>query len=117
MRISDWSSDVCSSDLLDPASPARARLAYDEILSNQLALTLVRARMKRQKGRSLQGDGRLRRAVVDALPFKLTGSQATALAAVTADMAAGRRVLRLLQGDDGSGKTLAALPDLLKAGA
>src|SRR3546814_6078839 len=43
---------------LDPASPARARLAYDEILSNQLALTLVRARMKRQKGRSLQGDGR-----------------------------------------------------------
>src|SRR3546814_3009487 len=115
MRISDWSSDVCSSDLLDPASPARARLAYDEILSNQLALTLVRARMKRQKGRSLQGDGRLRRAVVDALPFKLTGSQATALAEVTADMAAGSRMLRLLQGDVGSGKTLVALLAMLYA--
>src|SRR5690606_8684485 len=100
---------------LDPASPARARLAYDEILSNQLALTLVRARMKRQKGRSLQGDGRLRRAVVEALPFKLTGSQTMALAEITADMAAESRMLRLLQGDVGSGKTLVALLAMLNA--
>src|SRR3546814_10153311 len=109
MRISDWSSDVCSSDLLDPASPARARLAYDEILSNQLALPLVWARMKRQKGRSLQGDCRLRRAVVDALPFKLTGCPDPALAEVAVDNDGSSRMQRSLQGAVGLGKTTAAM--------
>jgi len=100
---------------LEPGSPARMRLAYDEILSNQLALALVRARMKRQKGRSLRGDGGLRATVIAALPFSLTGSQRTALAEIEADMAAESRMLRLLQGDVGSGKTVVALLAMLNA--
>ncbi len=94
---------------LEPTALPRQRLAYDEILANQLALALVRARMKRQKGRILKGDGHLRDAILTGLPFRLTGAQRAALAEIDGDMAAGNRMLRLLQGDVGSGKTLVAL--------
>lgn len=94
---------------LAESSPARARLAYDELLANQLALGMIRDHMKRSAGRRIQGDGSLRAAVRDGLPFPLTGSQAQAVAEIVADMAAPARMLRLLQGDVGSGKTVVAL--------
>ena len=95
-------------DLL-PESVARVRLAYDELLATQLALLLVRQRQRRLRGRTLDGDGRLRRKIVDALPFALTGSQQTALAEILRDMVAPARMARMLQGDVGSGKTVVAL--------
>ena len=94
---------------LEPLAPARARLAYDELLANQLALSLMRAQQRRQKGRVTRGDGRLRAEIIRALPFRLTASQQRALEEVTADMASEHRMLRLLQGDVGSGKTVVAL--------
>lgn len=100
---------------IGPDAPARARLAYDELLANQLALGLVRLRMKKLPGRSIAGDGRLRRKVEDALPFALTGAQARSLAEIDADMKAPHRMLRLLQGDVGSGKTVVALLAMLNA--
>jgi ATP-dependent DNA helicase RecG len=95
---------------LNADTPVRARLAYDELLANQLALAISRAHMRRQRGRSTgaQGNGELRRKVLAALPFTLTKSQETALTEITADMAAPSRMLRLLQGDVGSGKTVVA---------
>jgi ATP-dependent DNA helicase RecG len=90
-------------------SPARLRLALDELLANQLALVLVRARMKRPAGRVNRGDGRLTEKIIAALPFRLTGSQEKALKEIRADLAGENRMLRLLQGDVGSGKTLVAL--------
>ena len=100
---------------LEPATPARRRLAHDELLANQLALALVRLNMRRLPGRSIEGDGRLRRRTLDALPFRLTASQETALVEIAADMADGARMLRLLQGDVGSGKTVVALLAMLGA--
>ncbi len=100
---------------LAPGSAARRRLAYDELLANQLALTLVRLQQRRLSGRATRGDGGLRRRVVEALPFALTASQAQALAEIEADMVAERRMLRLLQGDVGSGKTVVALLAMLSA--
>jgi len=94
---------------LDPASPAHVRLAYDELLANQLALGLVRRGMRRAKGIPTKGDGGMRQKVLDALPFKLTGSQETSLSEIIADMESDLRMLRLLQGDVGSGKTIVAL--------
>jgi len=94
---------------LAPEAPARRRLAYDEVLANQLALALVRARLRRQKGRIVAGDGRLRKRIVDALPFALTGAQTRTIAEIDADMQSPLRMLRLLQGDVGSGKTVVAL--------
>ena len=100
---------------LDARSPARERLAYDELLSHQLALGLIRARRRRAKGRMSEGDGRLRRRVRDSLPFALTGAQERAIEAIAADMAVPQRMLRLLQGDVGAGKTLVAFMAMLIA--
>ena len=92
-----------------PVGPAWRRLAYDELLAGQLALALVRARTTKQVGRPSLGDGRIARAIEAALPFALTGSQVAALKAIRADLASNDRMLRLLQGDVGSGKTVVAL--------
>ncbi|MFT3986450.1 ATP-dependent DNA helicase RecG [Aestuariivirga sp.] len=99
----------------DAPSPARRRLAYDELLANQLALTLVRSHMKRAAGRALRGSGALREKIVKALPYSLTSAQQQALADILRDMAAPDRMLRLLQGDVGSGKTVVALLALATA--
>ena len=85
------------------------------MLSNQLALALVRVAMRKVKGRAIEGDGALRTNVIDALPFKLTISQEEALGEIYEDMAAPIRMLRLLQGDVGSGKTVVALLAMLNA--
>jgi len=89
--------------------PAWRRLAYDELLASQVALVLVRAHRRRQPGRGRTGDGRLRERIVAALPYSLTRSQHGALDAIVADLAKPERMLRLLQGDVGSGKTVVAL--------
>ena len=100
---------------VDPTTLARSRLAYDELLADQLAIALVRAHTKRQPGRRTIGDGRLTATLVERLPFALTGSQRQAWAEIAADMAAPERMLRLLQGDVGSGKTVVALLAILGA--
>ena len=94
---------------IEPTSPHLSRLAYDELLASQLALALMREHQRRSTGRSRSGDGRLRAKLIAALPFTLTGSQQAALADIEADLAAPERMLRLLQGDVGSGKTVVAL--------
>ncbi|MBX9862985.1 MAG: ATP-dependent DNA helicase RecG [Hyphomicrobium sp.] len=94
---------------VSPGSAPLQRLAYDELLANQLALAMVRESFKAQRGRPVHGDGRLRAKIIDALPFALTNSQKTALREIEADISAPRRMLRLLQGDVGSGKTVVAL--------
>jgi ATP-dependent DNA helicase RecG len=92
-----------------PESLARRRLGYDELLATQLALALLRAHRRRPAGRANAGDGTLERAIVTHLPFSLTGSQRKAVADIRRDLAAPQRMLRLLQGDVGAGKTVVAL--------
>ncbi|SFK32093.1 ATP-dependent DNA helicase RecG [Methylocapsa palsarum] len=92
-----------------PDDPARQRLALDELFANQLALALTRAQMTRSKGSPSRGDGRISERIAAALPFSLTASQQQALVEIRADLASPNRMLRLLQGDVGSGKTLVAL--------
>lgn len=99
----------------DRDNPARARLAYDELLANQLALELVRRSMKRKPGRALVGDGSLRDRISGSLPFSLTPAQTVALAEIAGDIAGSHRMLRLLQGDVGSGKTVVALLAMVQA--
>ena len=100
---------------LEPETLSRQRLAYDELLSNQLALALVRAQMRRQPGRAIAGDGTLQAKLIASLPFDLTESQKTATEEILADMAEPLRMHRLLQGDVGSGKTVVALMSMLAA--
>ncbi|MEM9013265.1 MAG: ATP-dependent DNA helicase RecG [Pseudomonadota bacterium] len=100
---------------LQPGQPARARLAYDELLAHQLTLALARNRVRKAAGRRISGDGRLRQKVRAALPFSPTGAQDRAVEEIAADMAAPERMSRLLQGDVGAGKTLVALMAMLIA--
>jgi ATP-dependent DNA helicase RecG len=92
-----------------PAAPARMRLAFDELLGSQLALALMRAKIRRAPGHASQGDGRIREKIAAALPFALTASQKSAMAEIDGDLGTPTRMLRLLQGDVGSGKTIVAL--------
>ncbi len=94
---------------IDPAGPAATRLAYDELLANQLALLLVRARMRGIARRAHVAEGAFGRRLEAALPFSLTGAQRRAIDEIRADLAAEKRMIRLLQGDVGSGKTVVAL--------
>jgi ATP-dependent DNA helicase RecG len=87
---------------------AHERLAFDEVFSAQLAIALVRRGYRDIPGRSLIGDGHLAQKMRAALPYELTRSQEQALAEIKADMAPPQRMLRLLQGDVGSGKTVVA---------
>lgn len=100
---------------LDISSAERARLAYDELLANQLALALVRKKIKKQKGRSLCGNGELRKKTLENLPFNLTKAQQKVLEEIYHDQGQPYRMLRLLQGDVGSGKTIVALLSMLNA--
>jgi ATP-dependent DNA helicase RecG len=92
-----------------PDGPYWSRLAFDELLAGQLALALVRAQLRRPAGDRHAGDGHLRSRIIDALPYALTASQREAAAAITEDLRQPLRMLRLLQGDVGSGKTVVAL--------
>src|SRR4029078_1929931 len=94
---------------VSPESLAWTRLAYDELFAGQLALALMRANMKRQRGEAHVGDGHLRAKVLKALPYTLTHSQQKGVDDILADLAKPERMLRLLQGDVGSGKTVVAL--------
>ena len=100
---------------LDPSHPPRMRLAYDELLANQLALALMRHHMRRKKGRSFIGTGQLYNKVLDALPYILTAAQDRCVAEILHDMEDPTRMMRLLQGDVGSGKTVVALLAMVTA--
>jgi ATP-dependent DNA helicase RecG len=99
----------------EPDQRNRARLAYDELLAGQVALALIRGRVRARSGQPLIGDSRLRDVALHRFGLPPTPSQVQALAEIDADLASPRRMLRLLQGDVGSGKTLVALLAMLRA--
>ena len=102
-------------DDLEPDAPARMRLAYDELLAHQLAMALARRRHTRENGQVLKGSGQLVEALLKTLPFMLTKGQQEVLAELKAEMESGHKMVRLLQGDVGSGKTIVALCAMLQA--
>ena len=102
-------------EALAPGNKARQRLAYDELLSHQLALQLVRARLRRGRGQINKGTGHLTAKALAAFGYAPTGAQTRAIADIAGDMANPTRMMRLLQGDVGAGKTLVALMAMLTA--
>lgn len=100
---------------VNPTYPTRCRLAYDELLANQLALALVRKYVNKSGGLAMRGDGRLRAKLLESLPFKITEGQIQVIREINADQESDNRMMRLLQGDVGSGKTVVALMAALNA--
>ena len=112
---SDWKTALSSlhhpntpEDVL-PNTPARERLAYDELLAHQLALALVRRNMKKKAGTIIPTISTIAQTLTNALPFTLTEGQREVISEILSDMSSGSRMLRLLQGDVGSGKTVVGL--------
>ncbi len=106
-------------EAIAPDAPARLRLALDELFAHQIALALMRQRLRVRAGRANIGGRTKADAIEAALPFALTSAQRGALDEIRADLASDARMLRLLQGDVGSGKTLVALlamADVCQAG-
>ncbi|HRZ22559.1 MAG TPA: ATP-dependent DNA helicase RecG [Candidatus Contendobacter sp.] len=102
-------------DLESGRHPARRRLAFEELLAHQLSLRRLRARMQRQAAPPLADRGGLSQRFLERLPFALTAAQQRVLAEIGADLAQPRPMLRLLQGDVGSGKTVVAAAAALRA--
>jgi ATP-dependent DNA helicase RecG len=94
---------------VDLQNPFRRRLAYDELLAGQLALGMVRRKMKKSAGRVFKGDGAIADRIRKAFGHDLTEAQERSLLEIGADQEKPERMLRLLQGDVGSGKTIVAL--------
>lgn len=95
-------------DDIEGASPARQRLAYDELLATQLSLSLSRGDESAEAGHAIRAPHHLRRQLIERLPFKLTAAQERAVIEIDGDLGKPERMLRLLQGDVGSGKTVVA---------
>jgi ATP-dependent DNA helicase RecG len=93
---------------LSPQTPARRRLAYDELLAHQLALAQRKAERRAEPARVVATSQLAQRVEAD-LSFRLTGAQQRSLLEIRADLASGERMSRLLQGDVGSGKTVVAM--------
>ncbi len=93
----------------DIVSPSRMRLAYDEYLAGQLALSLIRETMVKASGIARHFTEEITEKVEAALPFALTDGQRLAVSDIRQDLEKPTRMSRLLQGDVGSGKTVVAL--------
>jgi ATP-dependent DNA helicase RecG len=108
-----WRASLAIAHREPGADAARRRLAYDEIFANQVALLLLRESQRRHRTHSLPGTGELIRQLK--LPYQLTDAQRRVIREIRGDMAQDVPMLRLLQGDVGSGKTLVALAAMLTA--
>ena len=95
--------------------PEWQRLKFDELLAQQLSMRLARQRRKHGQAMPLSGDGRLCRALLGNLPFRLTAAQERVCGEIRADLAQSTPMHRLLQGDVGSGKTIVAALSALTA--
>jgi ATP-dependent DNA helicase RecG len=88
--------------------PAQQRLAFEELLAQHLSLRMLRRRIRDRAAPRLETDGRQLERFLEGLPFHLTGAQQRVLGELLMDMASDRPMLRLVQGDVGSGKTVVA---------
>lgn len=105
--------NVDATALLDAAHPVRQRLIEEELLAHQLAMRQTRAQARKRHAPPVPGVERAAHRLQEHLPFALTGAQRRAIADVAHDLAAGKPMLRLLQGDVGCGKTLVAVTAML----
>ena len=100
---------------LTPFSPSRARLIYDEFLAYQLGMLTGFVKAEKPKAPAFKGMSLLQKQLLDSLPFQLTQGQQDALSQLNQDMEKPEQMLRLMQGDVGSGKTIVAVLAALKA--
>ena len=107
--------DAPVQQLLDGKHPAQRRLAFEELLAQNLSLRRLRLDVQRQQAPTLTGSGGYLKQLEAALPFELTGAQRRVIGELRHDLAEPSPMQRLVQGDVGSGKTLVAAAAVLQA--
>ena len=107
--------DADVGQLLEGKHPCQQRLAFEELLAHYLSLRNLRALAQTQRTPALTGGEALVEAFVTSLPFTLTGAQQRVVAEILVDLAVPHPMMRLVQGDVGSGKTIVAAIACLKA--
>jgi ATP-dependent DNA helicase RecG len=100
--------DAHLAQLLLGQHPAQQRLAFEELLTQHLGLKRLRAAVRQRQAPVLGADGALRARLLAGLPFALTAAQQRVSREVADDIACQQPMLRLVQGDVGSGKTVVA---------
>jgi len=107
--------DVDVELLMERRHPTQRRLAYEELLAQHLGMRRVRSQAQQHKAPILKGDGKHRQALLEQLPFPLTGAQQRVVNEILVDMEQDIPMQRLVQGDVGSGKTVVAALAVLEA--
>ncbi len=107
--------DVSQQQLLEGSHPAQLRLAFEELLAHQISLRKLRQEQRRIAAPALVGDASLEKALWAALPFKLTAAQQRVVSEISCDLKQQHPMMRLVQGDVGSGKTIVAALAALQA--
>lgn len=102
-------------ELNEGEHPCQRRLAFDELVAHQLSLRVLRERLQSDPGIALKRQGDVIERFLQSLPFELTGAQGRVVQEVMTDLECKRPMLRLLQGDVGSGKTVVAAAVALRA--
>jgi ATP-dependent DNA helicase RecG len=107
--------DISLEQLAEHGHPAWRRVAFDELLAQQLSLRRAHALRRARGAPVLAPGGKLTESLLKRLPFKLTAAQRRVWAEIAADLAQAHPMQRLLQGDVGSGKTVVAALAMLRA--
>ena len=101
--------------LLEGDHVARRRLAFEELLANVISLKKMRLQNRVERAVNLEGEDLLFKRLLSLLPFDLTSAQQRVIAEITEDLSKSEAMMRLVQGDVGSGKTIVAVAAMLKA--
>ncbi|MGH8541910.1 MAG: ATP-dependent DNA helicase RecG, partial [Stenotrophobium sp.] len=109
------STDADAALLLRNAHPAQQRLICEELLAHQLCMRMLRNAVRTRPAPRIVGTAQARAALQKVLPFKFTGAQRRVMDEIARDLDAPRPMLRLVQGDVGSGKTVVAAAAMLAA--
>jgi ATP-dependent DNA helicase RecG len=107
--------DASIAELQERSHPAFRRLAFEELVAHQVSLRRLRRSRRSADAPVLAGGGDLRGRLLASLSFELTGAQLRVVDEIAADLVQARPMLRLLQGDVGSGKTVVAALAALQA--
>ena len=107
--------DADKQALIDRKHPSQKRLVFDELLAHHLSIMKIRVRSNQRKSYKLESNDELVKPFIDNLPFQLTNAQTKVLEEIKKDMSADHPMMRLVQGDVGSGKTVVALVACLYA--
>lgn len=107
--------DVDVQLLMERRHPMQRRLAYEELLAQQLSMRKIRAQTQQHKAPALTGDGKHRQELLAQLPFALTDAQQRVIAEILDDIKQTVPMQRLVQGDVGSGKTVVAAMAVVEA--